>query len=189
MKQLSFILCLLLLWALPVQAQTYSPTPYADPQAPVQTQRSHGTLADFGNIHFVCRSDTSGDYASSGICTVARHDAHSAAMDLGLNLDDNTAREDPEGMVLYLHISSSGNVPRAMAVQIQLYRRYEEAVDKAAGNNDPAATPRQGKLVFYEETVTGAGVGDDLEGAMRGGVRAVLSSMFAKIQHEQEDAR
>ena len=173
-----------------MQTQVVTSQPASrDPQAPVKLPRFNGSFADFRRVDFVCRSDSSGDYISNAICTVAQNTAHSAALDSDLRFGSDLRNGGNDGFVLLVRVTSSGVAPRAVSVLVQASRYYESAVDKDAPFETAAAWPRHGKLVMYEEIITGVGQGDTLENGMRVGVRRVIQGLFARIRDEQKDAR
>ncbi len=187
MRVFSVVLVTGLLLASTAGAQ-FNPSPN-DPQAPVDLPSFHGNFADFKRVDFVCNADTSGDYATESICTVARNTTRSGALDSGMDFGEDLHRDNDDGFVVQVRITSSGTVPRAMSVLVQASRYYAGAQDKEGHYNTPATWPRRGKLVMYEEIVTGVGAGDSLENGMRVGVRRLIQSLFARIRQEQKEAR
>jgi hypothetical protein len=71
-------------------------------------------------------------------------------------------------------------------VQVEASRYYNEAVDKAEDPDSPAGFPRRGKLVFFEDTITGVGAGDSLENGIRAGMRHVMHKLFSEIARDRE---
>lgn len=176
-----------LLLAPPVCAQ-FNPSPN-DPQAPVDLPVFHGTFADFKRVDFVCNAETSGDYATESICNIARNTTRSGALDSGLDFGEDVRGDNDDGFVVLVRLTSSGTVPRALSALVQASRYYAGALDKEGRYNTPATWPRRGKLVMYEEIVTGVGQGDSLENGMRVGVRRQIQALFARIRQEQKEAR
>jgi len=175
MKLPSLVLALSLL-ALPAHAQ-FNPSPN-DPQAPVELQRYKGEMTDFEKVEFLCYSTTSGDYISTALCTAAEVEANKQAREYRLGFSKSGGNEDPKAFTLYVHITSAGTVPRGMSVRVEASRYYEQAIDQRAGYRDPANTGRSGKLVFFEETITGVGQGDNLEYQLRRRVKALIEKFF-----------
>lgn len=175
MKLLS-LLVLLLLANMPAQAQL-NPSPN-DPQAPVEISRYRGDLTDFDTVETHCYSTTAGDYISTSLCTAADNEIRSRALRNGLKVRLSGGSPDSKAFTMYVHISSAGVAPRGISVRVEASRYYEAAVDQKAGYRDPASTPRRGKLVFFEETITGVGQGDNLEEAMRLRLRRVIQGFF-----------
>lgn len=177
MKKLFFILALLM--ASPALAQ-YNPSP-ADPQAPVTIPRFAGTLKDFSTIEFLCTSEASGDYVSTGICAAAEAAVRDYAGGLRMSVVPAAGRSKDDSFVIFVRVTSAGTVPRGMAVSIEASRYMEAAIDKSAGFNEPAIFPRRGKLVFWQETATGVGQGDRLEMQLRRRVQGLVRLLFSQI--------
>ncbi len=164
-------------------------TAQSDPQAPVTSGNKNGSLADFDRVDFFCRSDSGRDYTVESICMVARNTTMSGASELGLRYGDDPTLNSENGFVLLVRITSSGKVPRAISAMIQASRYYDQAVDLKAPHASAAAVSRRGKLVMYEEIITGVGQGDGLENAMRVSVRRVIQGLFARIRQDKKDSR
>jgi hypothetical protein len=183
MKLPSFFLLALLL-AVPAFAQ-YMPSP-SDPQAPVEIEKYRGNFADFEHVQFLCSSDTSGDYISNALCTAAENAVRSGARDAGLSFREGTNRESDDTFMIYVQITSAGTAPRGMAVRLEASRYYEKAIDRAVRSTTPAFHPRPGKLVMWEETITGVGQGDSLEDPMRRRVRHLLQGFFTMVERQKD---
>lgn len=176
MKRLSLVAALMLA-SLPAQAQL-NPSPN-DPQAPVEIARFKGDLSDFGTVEILCNSDSAGDYLSTALCTAADNEIRTLAQRYHLNIRQGGGNEGDDSFTFFIRITSAGQFPRAVAVQVEASRYMKEAVDQSAGYRDPAAFRRPGKLVMYQETITGVGQGDGLEGRMRLQLRRVIQAFFA----------
>ena len=181
MKLLS-LLALLLLTAIPAQAQL-NPSPN-DPQAPVTLPAFSGKATDFSRIEFLCASETDGDYISTAICTAAETETRSQARRRGIDVFNSNGGEDDKAFTIFVQITSAGRVPRGMSVRVEASRYYEKAIDQEAGYNEPAAFPRRGKLVFYDETITGVGQGDSLEEPLRRRARQLVQNFFHNYMKE-----
>lgn len=169
--------------AIPAEAQFVAGN--GDPQAPVVLERFQGTAADFRTVQLFCASDTAGDYISNALCTVADTEVRKGARDLGINFRSGSDREDGETFTVYVHITSAGTAPRGMSVRVEASRYYGEAIDQAAPHRSPAAFPRSGKLVFFEETITGVGQGDSLEEPLRRRLRTVVGGFFRNLERSR----
>lgn len=176
MKRLSLFVALLFA-AAPASAQ-YNPSPN-DPQAPVELPRYQGKLSDFEKVELLCTSDTSGDYISTSLCTAADVETRSLAQRYHLDVKQSSGNEDDRAFTLYVHITSAGTAPRGMSVHVEASRYMREAVDQRAGHAMPMAFPRAGKLVMYQETITGVGQGDSLEEPLRRRLRGLIRQFFA----------
>lgn len=174
--KLPSLVALGLLVAMPAMAQ-YNPSPN-DPQAPVEIARYGGNLKDFRTIEIHCYSETAGDYISNALCTAADTEIRARALQNGLRVRESGGEEADDAFTLYVHITSAGIAPRGISVRVEASRYYQAAVDQNASYRDAAAHPRRGKLVMYEETITGVGQGDTLEEAMRQRLRRVIQNFF-----------
>lgn len=177
MHKIIFLLALLM--ASPALAQL-NPSPN-DPQAPVTIPRFSGTLKDFSTIEFLCTSEASGDYVSTGICAAAEGAVRDYAGDLRMSVVPSAGRNKDDSFIIYIRVTSAGTAPRGMAVTIEASRYMEAAIDKNARNSDPASSPRRGKLVFWQETATGVGQGDRLEMQLRRRVQSLVRLLFSQI--------
>lgn len=175
MKRLSFLVALLLA-AVPAYAQ-YNPSAN-DPQAPVDAPRYHGKMSDFEKVELLCVSDTSGDYISTALCTAADVEIRSLAQRYHFDVKQSSGSEDDRAFTFYIHITSAGTAPRGMSVQVEASRYMREAVDRRAAHNMPMAFPREGKLVMYQEVITGVGQGDSLEEPLRRRLRGLIRAYF-----------
>lgn len=176
MKLLNLVAALMLV-AVPAQAQ-FNPSPN-DPQAPVEMDHYRGDLRDFTKVEFLCYASDA-DYITTAICTAAENEANAQAREHRLAFTKATGgHSDDKAFTLYVHITSAGAAPRGMAVRVEASRYYVEAVDQRAGHRDPAAFARSGKLVFFEETTTGVGRGDNLELQLRQRVQGIVQKLFA----------
>lgn len=186
MRLLSFFVLVLLL-AVPASAQ-YMPSP-SDPQAPVDVPRYRGNFSDFAYVQFLCSSETSGDYIATALCTAAENAVRSGARDAGFSFREGSNRDPDDTFTIYIRITSAGRVPRAVAVQLEASRYYEKAMDRAVRSSTPAFFPRAGKLVMWEDTITGIGQGDNLEYQLRRQVAAVLDGFFSMAKQQKDEAR
>lgn len=157
-----------------------------DPQAPVSIPRYKGNFADFDSVEVLCSSDTSGDYISTALCTLANDVARDKGRDARLRVYPSGGRERNDSFTLYIRITSAGVAPRATSVRVEASRYYEAAVDRDAGHREAASFPRRGKLVMFEETMTGVGSGDNLEMNLRAHLQAVLNRFFARVAKDRE---
>ena len=178
------ILAIVSLLATPAYAQ-YNPSPN-DPQAPVDVPRYHGTLADFDKVQLLCASDTGGDYISNALCTVADTEVRAGARQVGMSFVAGSNREEDDTFMIYVHITSAGRVPRGMSVHVEASRYYSEAVDRSARNSTAAAFRRAGKMVFWEDNITGVGQGDSLEEPMRRRLRQLIQQLFKQIEDQKD---
>lgn len=178
MKRLNLLLFVLFL-AAPALAQNAPPDNPNDPQAPVHVPRYHGTINDFTKMHFICTSDASGDYLSSNACATAESQARRGANDADFDIESG-GRESDKGFTLSVEITSSGKLPRAVAVYVQASRRYKGAVDMESSSTDPAREPHSGKLVFWEKKILAVSnsYGDDLDDAVRIAINGVIKQFF-----------
>lgn len=157
-----------------------------DPQAPVSIPRYKGDFSDFESVEVLCSSDTSGDYISTALCTLANDVARDKGRDVRLRVYPSGGEERKDSFTLYVRITSAGIAPRATSVRVEASRYYEAAVDREAGYRDPAFFPRRGKLVMFEETITGVGSGDNLEMNLRAHLQAILNRFFARVARDRE---
>lgn len=180
MQLLKLVLCLVVITS-PALAQ-YSPSPN-DPQAPVETPRYKGRVTDFPKMRFLCNADTSGDYIATAVCSTGEIEARTQARYLDFDMDMLSGRDNDNSIILYVHVTSAGRAPRATSIHFELSRTVDGGVDSEADRNSPAAFPRRGKLVIYEDTITAIGQGDSLEEALRRSLQVQLRKMFRMIKN------
>lgn len=174
------LMLLCLLWALLMPGAGYAqfnPSPN-DPQAPVEIPRFNGNMKDFEEVEFLCYSQAAGDYISTALCEAADNEARKAARDNDLRFRVSGGREDAKSFTLYVYITSAGVAPRAMSIRVEASKFMKEAVDKEASYLDPASAGRTGKLVMFENTITGVGYRDNLESQLRHDLRRVIRDFF-----------
>lgn len=181
----AILACLLATPALAVSSDGYVEQPIVDPQAPVHIPRFKGDYSDYDTVEVLCSSDASGDYISTALCTLTNDLARGRGRDVGLRVVPSSGRDRNDSFTLYVHIASAGLAPRAISVRVEASRYYQGAIDREAGHNEPASAPRRGKLVMFEETITGVGQGDSLEMSMRSNLQRVLNGFFDKVEAQR----
>ncbi len=177
MKRLSFLVALVL--AVPALAQT------ADPQAAVPTSYFKGKLSDFDKVQILCSGDESGDLLTNALCAVVDTEVRTGARDAGMDVVVGNPKEKGDSFTIFARVHSAGKYPRAVSVRVEASRYYEAAVDKDARYATAATAERSGKLVMWEETITGVGGGDALEMPMRKRLREVLRALFKDIERDR----
>lgn len=184
--KLALLGCFLAAPAFAVSSNGYVQQQGQDPQAPVHTPRQKGDFSDFDTVEVLCSADTSGDYIATALCTLTNDIARDKGRDAGLRVVPGGGRERSDSFTLFVRVSSAGTAPRAVSVRVEASRYYERAIDQEAGHNEPASFPRRGKLVMYEETVTGVGQGDNLEMNMRANLKKVLNGFFVRLEGQRD---
>jgi hypothetical protein len=170
MKRLSLFIALLIL-AFPAQAQQAK-------------SRYNGTLSDFKKVQVLCLTNGSGDYLMAAICAAADSAVRSYAHGTGFEVEPGYMPDRDDAFTIYVSAMSAGDARRAVSVRIEASREYAKAIDTEASGRDPAAYPRKGRLVMFEDSITAYGLGDTLESNVRRNLKGIIESLFLRIRRE-----
>ncbi len=147
-------------------------------------QRYHGTLNDFKKIYIQCAATDSGFQLTSGLCALVEMESRTAARGTNLRVEPGN-NEGKDGLTLSVKLDVIEGGLSAISVLVEVSRQYQEAVDKDASSNHPAATPRAGRMVFFSNSFTALGRGDMFDETVRGKLRGTIRQFFRTVESER----